>query len=49
MDQKSKIEKRLSNNSTKMVKLDEETNLKPDRINSDIPSSSSLPSSDKEN
>jgi hypothetical protein len=31
-----------------MVKLDEETKLKPERINSNILNSSSLPSSDKE-
>jgi hypothetical protein len=30
-------EERLSNNSTEMVKLDEKTNLKPERINSYTP------------
>jgi hypothetical protein len=46
--QKSKTEKGLSDNSTEIVKLDEESNFKSKRINSNIPSSSSLSSSDKE-
>jgi hypothetical protein len=45
--QKSKIEEGLSDSSTEMVKLDEESKFKSKRINSDIPSSSSLSSSNK--
>jgi hypothetical protein len=47
-EQKPKIEERLSNNSREIVKLDEKINFKSKRTNSDIPSSSSPPSSDKE-
>jgi hypothetical protein len=47
-EQKSKIEEGLSDNLIEIVKLDEESNFKSKRINSNIPSSSSLPSSDKE-
>jgi hypothetical protein len=46
--QKSKTEEGLSDSSTEMVKLDEESNFESKRVNSNIPSSSSLPSSDKE-
>jgi hypothetical protein len=46
--QKSEIKKKLSDNPIKMIKLDEKTNFKLERINSNIPSFSSLPSSDKE-
>jgi hypothetical protein len=45
---KSKILERFLNNLTEMIKLYEETNIEPERINSNIPNSSSLPSSDKE-
>jgi hypothetical protein len=46
--QKSKTEEGLSDSSTEMVKLYEKSNFKSKRINSDIPSSSLLSSSDKE-
>jgi hypothetical protein len=46
--QKSKIEEGLSDSSTEMVKLDEKADFESKRIDSNLPSSSSLPSFDKE-